>query len=548
MGFLFHIVFAIAAVGLADLGWTSPREWPWMLPVLALVPYALGALTHRFHVTHRFRLGVIAGKLLSSAPPVLFALLLGEFGWSSSVERWCGRAPSLLAWPDVSLVPLLAPFVLYQVLAIDARARVRALWPRAEGRRWRAFQVRMFASALVPIGVYGAVSIVVGYFPGLRTRIEVVTAYNALFAGGMLVVLALCLPFLLRNTWETEPIPPGPQRALLETVARVAKFRARELLVWRTGGTMSNAAIVGLSSRTRVVLFSDLLLAQLDARELAAVFAHEMGHAVRRHVLVFLALAGGFFLTLDWAANEALAWSVWFAGGLTIGALGAGYFAFGWLSRRFELEADLYSLALLRDPQALIDALEKVGGHFRDLASWRHFSTARRVEFLARAAQDANVGKRLLRLLRVVSLGAFLLFAAGLALQVRTAWKRAPGELVRAELCLGQYASAIERAREVEELEPDVARLVARVKELGGAATDGDVAVEELERRARAALVARDDAAAYEWLCLGGLRERADLAAVAEAVRALKADASAPVREALGEELWGRWGEVLGGR
>jgi len=392
--------------------------------------------------------------------------------------------------------------------------------------------------------VYGAISIVVGWFPDLRTRIEVVTAYNALFAGVMLVVLALCLPFLLRNTWDTEPIPPGPQRELLETVARVAGFDARELLVWRTGGTMSNAAIVGLSRRTRVVLFSDLLLAQLDARELAAVFAHEMGHAVRRHVLVFLALAGGFFLTLDWAANQALESSVWLAGGMTLAALAFGYFAFGWLSRRFELEADLYSLALLRDPQALVDALEKVGGHFRDLASWRHFSTARRVEFLLRAARDAEVGKRLLRLVRAVTIAAFLLFAVGLALQAWTAWRRAPSELVRADLCLGAYANAVGRAERIAELEPDLARLVARAKELGGNA-DVRVSAEELERRARVALVERDAAAAYEWLVLGELRGRTELGVVAEALRALRADPRAPVREAMGERLWGVWGEAI---
>ncbi len=547
MGFLFHIVLAVAALGFADLGWESPREWPWMGLVLALVPYFVASWVHRAYLAHRFKLAAFGGRVLAILPPVLFAVFVGVFGWESSVDRWCGTSSSLLAWPGPSLVPLFAPFVVYEVLTIDAKARIRALWSRAEGKRWRAFQVRMFASALVPIAVYGVVSIVIGRFPDLRTRIETVTAYNALFAGTMLVVLALFLPFLLRNTWDTEPIPPGPQRALLETVARVAKFRARELLVWKTGGTLSNAAIVGLSQRTRVVLFSDQLLAQLDARELAAVFAHEMGHAVKRHVLVFLALAGGFFLTLDWAANAALETSAWLAGGISIGALAFGYVAFGWLSRRFELEADLHSLALLRDPQALVDALEKVGGHFRDVASWRHFSTAKRVDFLVRAAQDANVGRKLVRLLRTVAIGAAVLFVVGLALQARTAWQRAPAELVRADLALGFYANAVERARTLEEVEPDLARLVARASRLDRAQADADgrTSVEELERRARAALDERDAASAYEWLALGALRERTDLAAIAEAVHALQVDPHAPVREALGDELWSAWGDAL---
>ena len=44
---------------------------------------------------------------------------------------------------------------------------------------------------------------------------------------------------------------------------------------------------------------------------------------------------------------------------------------------------------------------------------------------------------------------------------------------------------------------------------------------------------------------LGALRERTDLAAIAEAVHALQVDPHAPVREALGDELWSAWGDAL---
>ncbi|MBI5364243.1 MAG: M48 family metalloprotease [Planctomycetes bacterium] len=539
MGYLLNIVLAVAVLGLADLGWESPREWPWMLFVLACAPVLLGRALHALVLRGRFPAADLLARLLAISPPVCFALLVGECGWCASVERWFGGSASFLEWPRWTLVPVIAPFVFFQALAIDARAR--ALWTPATGGRWRAFQLRMFSSALLPIAVYVAASIGIGCFPELRTRIEVVALYNVLFAGAMLVVLALFLPFLLRNTWETEPIPAGTQRSVLESVARAAGFRARELLVWRTGGTMANAAIVGLGKHTRVVLFSDLLLAQLDPRELAAVFAHEMGHAVRRHVFVFVALAGGFFLSLDALANALLDVNEWLAGGFVLAALAGGYFAFGWLSRRFELEADLYSLALLRDPQALIDALEKVGGSFRDVASWRHFSTSRRVEFLVRTTHDARVGTRLLKLLRIVSVAAVAWFVIALGAQLWTVSRAAPVELVQAELCLGRYERAVERAAEVAELPEDLARLVQRARGL----TSGDDDLARLERSARAALRAGDEVAAHEWLTLGALRHRRDLAIVAEAVREWHVDHATDVRAVLGEELWTAWSADL---
>src|SRR5262249_6269763 len=158
--------------------------------------------------------------------------------------------------------------------------------------------------------------------------------------------------------------------------------------------------ILGVGPRHRVVLFSDLLLAQLGPRELAAVFAHEIGHAFRRHVRIFVTWAAGFFMAADLVARHLFADSPWVSGGFVVGAMLAWYWAFGFLSRRFELEADLFSLDLLGDPGALIAALERVGGAFRDVASWRHFSTAARVRFIERAATDPAVGDRLRRELR----------------------------------------------------------------------------------------------------------------------------------------------------
>src|SRR5262249_54986641 len=152
--------------------------------------------------------------------------------------------------------------------------------------------------------------------------------------GGLLVALALLLPTLLRNVWATQPLPPGALRERLQAVADRAGFRSRALLAWNTGDLMANAAVVGVGPRARIVLFSDSLLARLDGEELASVFAHEIGHAARRHVLVFVAWAAAFFLLADLAANHLFPSDAWISGGFVLVALVAWILGFGFASRR----------------------------------------------------------------------------------------------------------------------------------------------------------------------------------------------------------------------
>ena len=135
----------------------------------------------------------------------------------------------------------------------------------------------------------------------------------------------------------------------------------------------ANAYFTGFGAAKRVVFF-DTLLQQLNADEIDAVLAHELGHYKRRHivkrvVLLFaLSLAG--FALLGWAASQA-----WFYAGLGVqpsmeqpnDALALILFMLtvplltyflsplmAQLSRRHEFEADAY-------------AMEKTNG--RDLAS-----------------------------------------------------------------------------------------------------------------------------------------------------------------------------------
>jgi len=139
-----------------------------------------------------------------------------------------------------------------------------------------------------------------------------------------------------------------------------------------------NAYFTGFG-RTRRIVFFDTLLARLNADEIEAVLAHELGHFARRHIVkrIALSLAGAllFFAVLGWLAQQP-----WFYVGLGVLPrldgpndamalilffLVVPVFTFvltplaSWYSRRDEFEADRYA-ARQSSPQQLVSALVKL--------------------------------------------------------------------------------------------------------------------------------------------------------------------------------------------
>jgi Zn-dependent protease with chaperone function len=518
LGYFVHILLALLAQALAESGQGFAWEAPWAVALLCAVPYALGRLTQHFYVRGRLRAAERCFAALHGSAPLLHALALLACGWLRTVERVSHARADLLAWPHPVLLLGLAPFAVYSLLAIDARARIGSS-TRRDVAAYRRFHVRMLLSGLLPMTLFVLISWLVGLSECVRVSIEEVALWNAVFVVGLMTLFALCLPWFLRHTWETSPLGAGPQRSVLDVVAAHAGFRCRELLVWHTGNSLANAAVVGLFPRQRLVLFSDALLAQLSLRELVGVFAHEIGHAKRHHVLVFGAWTLSLLLGADLVAHAASGESELAASALFLAGLGLWYFGFGWLSRRFELEADLYSLRLSEDPEGLMSALETVGGpHGRQRRGWRHFSTAQRVEFLREVSLDPARGERLARKLRWAARLGFVLCAMVVLLQARALAGTWSKDHVSVALRLGRYGEALERVARGADLEPEPARLVERARALGF--SNSRPTAGELETLARGALARGEVELAFDLLLLGARRGRDDMGVAAEALEA----------------------------
>jgi Zn-dependent protease with chaperone function len=156
-------------------------------------------------------------------------------------------------------------------------------------------------------------------------------------------------PELIRRVIGTEPLPANyPLRRRLEALCRETGVRCRDILLWRTGHSMSNAMVMGIFPRYRYIFLSDLLLETMPDEEIEAVFAHEMGHIVHRHlwwygifaVAMMFLLGGPIDLVIQQIPHVSVQARMQSMAGAEM-ALFAVFF--GFVSRRFERQADVYA-------------------------------------------------------------------------------------------------------------------------------------------------------------------------------------------------------------
>ena len=119
------------------------------------------------------------------------------------------------------------------------------------------------------------------YFAGIQISqsVEIVVSLAC-----MLPVL-LMAPILLVLVLPTERLPDSPLRRRLEELCRQQGLRVKNVLLWKTHNSIGNAAVMGVIPGVRYLLVTDLLLEAMPEEQVVAVFAHEMGHIVHRHLL-----------------------------------------------------------------------------------------------------------------------------------------------------------------------------------------------------------------------------------------------------------------------
>ena len=168
------------------------------------------------------------------------------------------------------------------------------------------------------------------------------------------------------------PLEDGELKTELENYAKEQNFKMKGL--YKMDGskrsTKTNAFFTGFGKFRRIVLFDTLI------QKLVSVLAHEMGHYKKGHIHKFMLMSFAntfilFFILSFFIGNQYLfeAFSM-----QNISIYGAIVF-FGFLytpiseilsiiqniiSRKYEYEADRYSVTTYRNPQSMIEALKKL--------------------------------------------------------------------------------------------------------------------------------------------------------------------------------------------
>ena len=325
------------------------------------------------------RLRLARLELLLEAAVLLAVTLGGGFAW---LDGLIARAPLGPVWQGVATLLLLGlvmsaldlPLDLYRTFRVEARWGFNRMTP--------GLYVADLARSLL-LGLALGV-------PLLALLLVLMRAAGALwwlYAWAAWVAFGLALSFLwprliapLFNRFR--PLESGPLREAVERIMTRCGYSADGVSVMDGSRRSShgNAYFTGFGQHKRIVLF-DTLVERLDAAEVEAVLAHELGHYRLHHIrqrlaLSFAAAFAGFAVLGIAVANPAAyqAFGVPSASAhaaLALFALVVPVYLFplaplaSWWSRRHEYQADRYAREHASGA-ALASALVKL---YRDNAS-----------------------------------------------------------------------------------------------------------------------------------------------------------------------------------
>jgi len=307
------------------------------------------------------------------------ALLLLAWTLGGGIDALSG------AWTASGLSPLLAgtglllsaflimgalemPFDLYRTFVIEARFGFNRTTPRL-------FVTDLVKQTILLIALGAPIILLVLWL--MAHAGEYWWLYVWVVWMSFSLLLAWAYPALIAP-WFNKFLPLDDEalKARIESLLERNGFATRGIFVVdgskRSGH--GNAYFTGLGNNKRIVFF-DTLLRQLDAEEIEAVLAHEVGHFKRKHIakrialMAVVSLAG--LLLLGWLIN-----TPWFYSGLgvTQPSLAVALLLFllvvptftvfvqpllSGLSRRHEFEADDFA-ARQADAGKLVEALVKL--------------------------------------------------------------------------------------------------------------------------------------------------------------------------------------------
>jgi len=202
--------------------------------------------------------------------------------------------------------------------------------------------------------------------------------YAVLAVFGFEILVAAIYPVFLAPLFNKfTPLEEGELKSGILNIAKKIGFKLSGIYTidGSKRSSHSNAYFAGLGRWRRIVLF-DTILKQMNQREILAVLGHEMGHNIKRHVQKQLIVSFIISCATFWVLSLLINWSPFYSAfnaglpapqkALVLMALFSGVFTFwlppftNYLSRKYEYEADRFSVETVCDPEAMKSSLVKL--------------------------------------------------------------------------------------------------------------------------------------------------------------------------------------------
>ncbi|HUT85720.1 MAG TPA: M48 family metallopeptidase [Elusimicrobiales bacterium] len=261
------------------------------------------------------------------------------------------------------------PFSIYDTFVIEQRYGFNRTTPKV-------FILDLIRGLVLSIILGGAaIAVIIWFFDYFGKS-------GWLYIWAILTIFGLFLTFIAPVVFmpmfnKFIPLEEGDLRSKIEHYAKEQNFKLKG--IYKMDGskrsTKANAFFTGFGKFKRIVLF-DTLIEKLSEEQILAVLAHEMGHFKLKHVIkgmVISVINSGFMLFIFslFLNNEGLI----SAFGFENVSIYAGLLAFGilfspislitstfgvYLSRKYEYQADKFTIETRKNSKHLIDGLKKL--------------------------------------------------------------------------------------------------------------------------------------------------------------------------------------------
>jgi Zn-dependent protease with chaperone function len=209
--------------------------------------------------------------------------------------------------------------------------------------------------------------------------------------------ILILFPVALRYFWNCKTIEDEALRHRFDNFCKRLHFKHAGIIRWSVMKHALTAGIIGIVPRFRYIMFTDRILRELPPEPLEAILAHEIAHSKLKHLIYYPLIILGMSI-VGIFAFELLGDSITspFAAYFIYAVIAVLYFrfVFGYFSRIFERQADLYVFAAGVPHNYMLQALDYIGvaaGNIHLVPSWHHYGIQERIHFLCDAAIDRKL-------------------------------------------------------------------------------------------------------------------------------------------------------------